>query len=120
MRKSSGNSGAIVSLSAGICEELVFRGFFILYVLTVFEGHASGVGIAVVSSSFVFGMAHEYQGGPALIKITLLSVLFAVLFVLSKSLILVIVLHFAVDFSSGLLGVVRHLAETRRQPLGQV
>jgi len=100
--------GTIVSLSAGICEELVFRGFFILYLLTLLDGQPSAAGIAVAGSAFVFGIAHEYQGGLALVKITLLSVLFAGLFILTKSLLLVMFLHFAVDFSSGLLAVIRH------------
>jgi membrane protease YdiL (CAAX protease family) len=108
--------GTIVSISAGVCEELVFRGFFMLYLITLFNGNDSGVAIAIVGSAFVFGIAHEYQGGVALIKITLLSIIFAVLFVLTRSLVLVILLHFAVDFCSGLLAAVRHMSEARRTP----
>lgn len=99
--------GSVVSLTAGICEEIVFRGFIVTYLLVFTEGMEYATQITIVVSAFVFGIVHAYQGGLALIKITLLSMLFAWIFILTKSLILLIVLHFAIDFCSGLIAMLR-------------
>ena len=99
--------GSIVSLSAAICEEIIFRGFLVLYLLTLLDGHPYASTITVVGSAVVFGIGHSYQGLTSLFKITLLSLLFAWLFVITKSLLLVIILHFAVDFCTGLLALIR-------------
>ena len=99
--------GSIVSFSAAFCEEIVFRGFLVTYLLTLTEGESYSTLIAVFGSAFVFGIVHIYQGWSALFKIMLLSILFAWLFILTRSLLLLILLHFVVDFSSGILAVVR-------------
>jgi len=103
--------GTIVSLSAAICEEVIFRGFFITYLLIFLDGAPYAAWIAIGGSSLAFGVAHMYQGGAALLKITMLSVLFAVLFVMTGSLVVVVVLHFAVDFISGLLAMIKYKAD---------
>ncbi len=100
--------GSVVSLSAAVCEELVYRGYFITYLLVLLDGRPEAQAIAIAGSSLAFGIAHAYQGGLALVKITGLSVLFAWLFVSTGSLLLVVLLHFLVDFSSGILGVLKH------------
>jgi membrane protease YdiL (CAAX protease family) len=105
--------GSIVSVSAAVCEEVVFRGFFIVYLLSLLEGIPEATAIAVVGTAFVFGIAHEYQGGAALVKITLLSILFAWLFVSTGSLLIVIALHFFIDFCSGMLAVLRNRDDKR-------
>ena len=97
----------VVSLSAGICEEIVFRGFLITYLLSLTEGFPYDTFVAVAGSAFIFGVVHAYQGWGALFKIVLLSVLFALIFVLSESLLLVILLHYLVDFIGGLLAYYR-------------
>lgn len=103
--------GSVVSLSAAICEEIVFRGFLVTYLLVFLEGHPYAIPIAVVGSALVFGIVHAYQGWAALLKITLLSMLFAGLFILTKSLLLLIALHFVVDFCSGMMAVIRSKEE---------
>ncbi len=99
--------GTVVSISAGVCEEIVFRGFIVTYLLVFTAGYEYSVQIAVVGSALVFGIVHAYQGGLALFKITLLSMLFAWLFIMTKSLLLLIFLHIAVDFCSGLLAFIK-------------
>lgn len=109
--------GSVVSVSAGVCEEIVFRGFIITYALTVLEGQPYAQSITIVGSALVFGIVHAYQGWAALLKITLLSMLFAWLFILTKSLLLLIALHFMVDFCSGLISVLRKKDDERLQRL---
>ena len=99
--------GSVVSVSAGVCEEIVFRGFVVTYALTVFDNTSYPMEIAIIGSAIVFGLLHAYQGWQAIVKIVFLSMLFAWVFALSRSLLIVVVLHFAIDFLGGLLSVLR-------------
>ena len=96
--------GTIVSGSAAICEEIVFRGFLVTYLATLITGPGGSV-VAVVGSAVIFALLHAYQGWGATIKIFVLTILFGWIFILTHSLLPVIVLHFLVDFIGGLLGV---------------
>jgi len=93
--------GSVVSLSAGICEEVVFRGFLITYLMAVLPEGNWNAAAAIGVSSLIFAVLHAYQGGWATVKIALLSVLFGFIFVLTESLIPVILLHFMVDLIGG-------------------
>lgn len=102
-----GHFGTIVSFSAAFCEEIVFRGFLVTYLLALMHDDPNSNAIAIIGSAFIFGIVHIYQGWVAILKITLLSMLFAWLFILTKSLLVLISLHFIVDFSSGMLAVIK-------------
>lgn len=103
--------GSVVSISAGVCEEIIFRGFLVTYILILLDGEPYAALTAIIVSAFVFGIVHAYQGGLALLKITLLSMLFGWLFVLSGSLWVLIALHFCVDFCSGLIALMKTKGE---------
>ena len=92
-----------LSLSAGICEEIVFRGFFItyLYSLLQFLPAQTAQILAVLFPAIIFGFVHYYQGWKAMLKISLMAVLFGYIFVLTGSLWLLILLHFLVDLLGG-------------------
>ncbi len=98
--------GSVVSLSAGFCEEIIFRGFLIAYLITLFEGSPGVVWIAIGLSTIIFAVLHAYQGWVAIVKIALLTFMFGLIFVMTKSLWPVIILHFAVDFIGGFLSTV--------------
>ena len=53
-----------LSLSAGICEEIVFRGFFItyLYSLLQFLPDTAALALAILLPAIIFGIVHYYQG----------------------------------------------------------
>jgi len=55
----------ILSLSAGICEEVVFRGY-LQRQLAALSGSAS---LAILGQAIVFGIAHGYEGVDAVIRI---------------------------------------------------
>ena len=59
-------------MTAGFCEELVFRG----YAQRQFLAHSQSPAIAVVGQGLVFGLMHAYQGWRAVVSITMLGVLF--------------------------------------------
>ncbi len=86
-----------LSLSAGLWEELLYRGYLIRYLDSM-----SGIAVAVVASSIVFGFAHLCHGVSAALRAGALGVLFAVLFLFSGSLWLPIALHASIDVSAGL------------------
>lgn len=50
-----------VALTAGICEELLFRGFLFFYLTQVFPTALPVSGVILISSA-IFGLAHIYQG----------------------------------------------------------
>lgn len=88
-----------VSLSAGICEELLYRGFLMWYI-----SQYSSMIVAVIVSSLLFGIAHAYQGWKGMIQTGLLGLVFALIYFFTASLWIPIALHIAIDVYSGLLG----------------
>ena len=88
-----------LSVTAGICEELIYRGYMIAYFGALFN-----TWIAVLVSSVIFGIAHAYQGRAGIIKTGVIGLVFAVLYVYTGSLWAPMVLHAFIDVSSGRLG----------------
>lgn len=86
---------AALSVTAGVCEEILFRGFLLFYLQEVFPG--VGVVGAVVLSSAVFGLAHLYQGVAGVLGTGLFGAGMAVLYFFSGSLVLPILLHALLD-----------------------
>jgi membrane protease YdiL (CAAX protease family) len=88
-----------LALTAGTCEEVLYRGFLVSYVAALV-----GVWPAVFIAGTVFGVAHFYQGVRGMIKIGLLGVATAALFVASGSLLWPMILHVAMDLQGGAIG----------------
>ena len=65
----------ILSISAGICEELTFRG----YLLQQFSRASRNLWIGVLASSLLFGVAHGYEGASGMIAISVYGALFCIL-----------------------------------------
>ncbi len=86
---------AALAVTAGICEEILFRGFLLFYLQEVFPGF--GVVGAVVVSSMVFGLCHLYQGVRGILGTGAFGAGMAILYVASGSLIVPIVLHALLD-----------------------
>jgi uncharacterized protein len=64
----------MMSITAGFCEELVYRG----YLQKQFLALTGNVALAVVAQGALFGVAHWYQGFKMVIVITVLGVLFGI------------------------------------------
>src|SRR4029077_10738056 len=62
----------VVSISAGICEEIVFRGYF----QHQFAAYTRSMGAAVLLQGLVFGVGHSYQGLKQVILICVLGILY--------------------------------------------
>lgn len=90
---------SLLSLSAGVGEELAFRGFAIP-VLTLVTGSAWG---GAILSSGAFGLLHGYQGWLGVFRTGAMGFLLAASFILSGSLWPAIIAHAALDLVSGLI-----------------
>jgi membrane protease YdiL (CAAX protease family) len=64
-----------VSLTAGVCEELAFRG----YLQKQLHALTGGMVWAVLLQALVFGVAHSYQGWRQAVVISAVAILFGVL-----------------------------------------
>jgi membrane protease YdiL (CAAX protease family) len=85
----------LVALTAGICEEVLFRGFLIRFL------HAGAPGLPLVAallvSSLVFGLNHLYQGWKGALGTSVAGLGFGLLFLVTGSLIPAIVIHALID-----------------------
>jgi uncharacterized protein len=83
---------ALVAISAGVCEELLYRGFFLWWL-----DERAGLWVAIVVSSFAFGFAHVYQGVRGIVGTSVLGALMALVYVGTGSLWPAIAFHALVD-----------------------
>ena len=89
----------LVALTAGFCEELLYRGW-----LWRFFGNLTGhLWISVVLSAAAFGLAHAYQGRAGIIGAGVLGLLLSVPVLVANSLIPAQVIHAGIDLMNGLL-----------------
>lgn len=90
---------AALSVSAGVCEEVVFRGFLITALATW-----AGTWPAVLLAAAVFGLVHAYQGAGGVGKTAFVGLVTGSLFVLTGSLWAPMLLHAVIDLTSGHIG----------------
>lgn len=88
-----------LALTAGICEEVLFRGFLLWYLTPVL-----GVVGAVVAGAVVFGLGHAYQGKAGVMKTGIVGLLAGVFATLGGTLLWPIILHAAIDLQGGAVG----------------
>jgi membrane protease YdiL (CAAX protease family) len=93
-----------VAISAGICEELVFRG----WLLSTLHGplHVQGTALIVIAA-MIFGLAHSYQGITGVILTAFAGALLCGLYVATGSLVAPILLHVLMDARFALLPTTR-------------
>ena len=72
----------LLSISAGFCEEVIFRGYF----LRQFASLTHSTWIALLMQALLFGVSHGYQGLDSTVKITIYGGLFGLLAVWRRSL----------------------------------
>ena len=85
-----------LSITAGVVEETIFRGWLIWYLQAWMPLTA-----AVLVSSAAFGLAHLYQGAAGVAKTAIIGLLLALLYLLTGSLWLPIVAHAMIDVLQG-------------------
>jgi membrane protease YdiL (CAAX protease family) len=94
----------LVSLTAGVCEEFIFRG----YLLRQFRRWFGSAWIAIGLSALLFGCMHFYEGVAAAIQICGLGAFFGYIAVRRDNLRQVMIAHFFQDAITGLVLYLRH------------
>jgi membrane protease YdiL (CAAX protease family) len=89
-----------VSFTAGIAEEILYRGFLIAAGTQLY---GLPTALAAVAALALFGAAHAYQGRKGMINATAVGVALTLVYLLSGSLLLVMVLHVCQDLVALLL-----------------
>jgi membrane protease YdiL (CAAX protease family) len=87
--------GLAVSIFAGLCEEIAYRGYLIPYCRFWLPEWP-----ALVAAALLFGLAHLYQGAGGTLLTALLGLAFGFIYVETGSLALPIALHAAVNVSA--------------------
>jgi membrane protease YdiL (CAAX protease family) len=85
-----------LGVTAGICEEILYRGFLLWYV-----AHFADRPVAAIVAVLAFGIAHAYQGMAGIVKSSLFAAIAMALYLLTGSLLAPMVLHAALDVGSG-------------------
>ena len=96
----------LVSVSAGVCEELIFR----WYLYSFIEQHAGGL-VAVFGSSIIFGLWHIYLGKKHVIKTAFVGVLLCGIYLYFESIVVAILAHIFMDVYSGSVAFVARRAQ---------
>lgn len=104
-----------LAFAAGICEEVIFRGFLIPYLTHILQPIPLSSWLAISITACSFAISHLYQGWKAVVKIAFLAFLLGWLFVESRSLLPVILLHIAIDVLSGVASVLM-LSDNHKDP----
>jgi membrane protease YdiL (CAAX protease family) len=89
---------AAVSITAGVCEEFLFRGFLMLYLTGLVPGLPAWG--AMVISSVIFGLAHWYQGRSGVAGTGVLGLFLGLVYLLTGSLYPSMVLHAIIDLNT--------------------
>jgi membrane protease YdiL (CAAX protease family) len=89
-----------LAVTAGLCEEFLYRGFAMLVFLRMDWPNW----LVVLASAALFGLAHLYQGRGGLIGTMLLGLVFGMLRIVTGSLLAPIFCHMAVDIAAGMAG----------------
>lgn len=89
----------LLTVTAGICEEIIFRGYLQRQFLAFFKSPA----IAAVGQGIIFGAAHGYQGPKLMLVIVVFGVMFGMLALWRHSLRPGMIAHFIQDFSGGIM-----------------
>jgi uncharacterized protein len=85
----------LVGLTAGICEEWLYRGFFLAVVAAVAGGAPDAV--LVLVAAVAFGLAHAYQGTVGIVTTGILGGVMAAVYLDTGSLLLPVLLHALID-----------------------
>ncbi|MCX7747459.1 MAG: CPBP family intramembrane metalloprotease [Clostridia bacterium] len=88
----------LVSLSAGITEEILYRGFLIYLLGSFFPGLP--LILIIVISSFIFGLGHTYQGVSGVLRTSAMGLFFSILYICIGSILPGIIVHILIDFAA--------------------
>lgn len=86
-----------LSVTAGIVEETIYRGFALWYLFMYMPAWA-----AVLVSAIAFGLGHSYQGAGGVARVTVIGLVFGALYIFTGSIWVPIIGHILLDALQGL------------------
>ena len=89
---------AALAITAGVCEEFIYRGFAIAALSRV----GLPIWVVVMVSSILFGLAHAYQGRGGIVSTGIFGVLLAIGRLSFGSLLPVMMWHAGLDLAAGI------------------
>ncbi len=109
---------AALSVTAGICEELLFRGFAVGYIRWLWP--AAPWPWLILATSVPFGLGHLYQGTASAAWITVLGALFCWITLATGTLLVAMLIHAAIDLRNLAIPgeLVRRAAAAQRAEAG--
>lgn len=99
--KAEKRSWILLSLTAGICEEAIFRGFLFFYFQEILDVSLYG---SVILSSVIFGLSHLYQGTSNIVRTGIVGLLLGITYAVTSSLLVPILLHIVLDLGGLYMG----------------
>jgi membrane protease YdiL (CAAX protease family) len=84
---------AIAAITAGICEELLYRGFLMSYIPSNFPMFAQQFILISILSGIIYGLSRAYLGMKGIAQTALTGFSFAIVYYLSGSLLPAMVFH---------------------------
>ncbi len=93
----------LLSLTAGICEEVLYRGFLPAYLVHIFPDIP--ILLAIVIAAVLFGLGHIYQKLTGVLGTGVMGLLFGFLYFFTGSLFLPIIVHALFDMRLLLIDV---------------
>jgi membrane protease YdiL (CAAX protease family) len=91
---------AALAITAGVCEEFLYRGF----AMAALNRAGVSAWAVVLISSALFGLAHTYQGRTGVVGTTLMGLIFGIAREILQSLGPVMLWHAVVDLAAGIAG----------------
>jgi membrane protease YdiL (CAAX protease family) len=88
-----------VAVTAGICEEILYRGWLISFTGALLGSIWAGM----VAAALIFGLGHAYQGRQGIAATGALGLVFGTIFVTVKSLVPGQIIHAMIDIVNGIL-----------------
>jgi len=92
--------GTVLSISAGISEELFFR---VLVPILIYSITSSAL-IAITSSIIWFGLGHYYQGISGIMATSFAGLLFFIVYLITQNIWQIMLIHAVVDFNGLVFG----------------
>ena len=106
-RTGAGRRGwAMLSLSAGVTEEITYRGLLLLTLAVALPSTTPRITL-VMAAALLFGLAHWYQGWTGIVSTAIVGGVMAGLYLSTGSLLVPMILHTLIDLRALLLPVPR-------------
>jgi membrane protease YdiL (CAAX protease family) len=87
---------AAVAITAGVCEEVLYRGYLLWYLRSLVPGV-----VAIAGAILAFGLAHAYQGMRGIFTTGIAGAIAMAVYLLTGSLFAPMVIHAALDLVNG-------------------